>query len=249
MREIPLTVQHRGELGKSASHRTRREGLIPGILYGPEIKPVPVTVEERAFRLAMKEAHGSHILNITLDGKQTKAVLREMQRDPLSSKITHLDFHAISMNKPIHISIPIRCIGLAKGVKVDGGIMQQTMRELEITSLPANVPDEVVVDVTELGIGQSIHVGKLDLPNVNILEDPQQTIVVISAPTIIKAAVVEAAAEAAVAPAEGEEGAAAEGEKAEGEAKAEGDKKEKGKAEGEKKEKGKAEAEKKGKGD
>ena len=231
MKEIPLTVERRTGHGKGAARQNRRDGLIPGVLYGPEIDPVSVAINERAFRAAMKEAHGTSILNIHMDGKETKAVLRELQRDPVTNRVLHVDFHAIAMNKPIHIRIPIHCIGIAKGVKVEGGIMQQTMRELDISCLPANIPDDVQVDVSELGIGESIHVEDLNLPNVDILVEGKRTVVVISAPTVIKSATAEgAAAEGAVA-AEGAEAAPAEGE---GEKKAEkkDEKKEKGKEKG-----------------
>jgi len=237
MKEIPLTVERRTAHGKGAARQNRRDGLIPGVLYGPEIDPVSVAVNERTFRAAMKEAHGTSILNIQMDGKETKAVLRELQRDPVTNRVLHVDFHAIAMNRPIHIRIPIHCVGLAKGVKVEGGIMQQTMRELDISCLPANIPDAVQVDVSELGIGESIHVKDLSLPNVDILVEGKQTVVVISAPTVIKSAAAEGAAvEGAVAaegaaPAEGTEAAPAEGE---GEKKAEkkDEKKEKGKEKG-----------------
>jgi len=237
MKEIPLTVERRTGHGKGAARQNRRDGLIPGVIYGPEIDPVSVTINERAFRVAMKDAHGTSLLNILLDGKDTKAVLREMQRDPVTNRVIHVDFHAIAMNKPIHIRIPIQCVGLAKGVKMEGGIMQQTMRELDISCLPTNIPDAVQVDVTELGIGEAIHVSDLNLPNVNVLVEGKRTVVVISAPTIIKSAVAEgeaAAAEGAVA-AEGAE--TAEGAEAAPAAEGEGEKKAEKKEE--KKEKGK----------
>ena len=227
MREIPITVQRRNDVGKGVARRTRMAGLIPGVVYGPETEPVPVSVEEREFRSAMRHASSGSILNLNLDGKETKAVLREMQRDPVTSRVLHLDFHAISMNKPIHVAIPIHFVGTPVGVKVDGGIMQATMREIEISCLPVNIPEHLEVDVSELRIGDSLHVGKVSIPNATILADAKRTVVVISAPTIIKAEAAAVEAEAAVA--EGAEGEAVEG--AEGAPAAEGEapKKEEGK--------------------
>jgi large subunit ribosomal protein L25 len=128
------------------------------------------------------------------------------------------------MNKPLHLSIPIRFIGTANGVKNEGGIMQTTMRELEIACLPKDIPEHFQIDVTALNIGDSIHVKDLDIPNVEILTEEQRTVVVISAPTVVKVAEpeVEEGEEAELA--EGEEAAEGEGE---GEEKAEGDKEEK----------------------
>jgi len=225
MREIPITVQRRQDIGKGVARQIRMAGRIPGVVYGPETDPIPVSVEEREFRTAMRHASSGSILNLSLDGKETKAVLREMQRDPVTSRVLHIDFHAISMNKPIHVAIPIHFVGTPVGVKVDGGIMQATMREIEISCLPINIPEHLEVNVAELRIGDSIHVGNVSIPNATILADAQRTIVVISAPTVIKAEATAVEAEAALA--EGAEGVAAEG--AEAAAEGEAGKKEDGK--------------------
>jgi len=217
MREIPLAATLRTGIGKGTARQARLAGQIPGVVYGPEITPTPVSVDEHAFRMAMKLATRSSILNLQVDGKESKVLVREIQRHPVTSKVTHIDFHAISMTKPIHVSIPIHFVGTPVGVKVDGGIMQATMREMEISCLPVDIPERFEVDVSELGIGDAIHVGALQIPNATILGSSERTVVVISAPTIIKAAVAEVPAEgeAAAAPAEGEEGATEEAEKGE----------------------------------
>lgn len=227
MREIPITVQRRHEIGKGVARQTRLAGKIPGVVYGPDTEPIPVSVEEREFRTAMRHASSGSILNLNMDGKETKAVLREMQRDPVTSRVLHIDFHAISMNKPIHVAIPIHFLGTPVGVKVDGGIMQATMREIEISCLPINIPEHLEVNVSELRIGDSVHVGNISIPNATILADAQRTIVVISAPTVIKADATAAEAEAEEA-AEGAEAVAAEG--AEAAAEGEAGKKEEDKA-------------------
>ena len=219
MKEITLAAERRSGLGKGFARRTRMEGKIPGVMYGPEIDPVPLAIDSRQFRSAMRSADSSTILNVTVDGQENKALLREVQRDPVTSHVVHVDFHAISMTKPIHVSIPIHFIGEPVGVKVDGGIMQVTMRELNIACLPTDIPDRFEVNVSELGIGDSIHVRDVEIPNAEILAEAQRTMVVISAPTVIKAEEVAAEgeegelAEGAEAPAEGEAAeAAAEGE-------------------------------------
>ncbi len=217
MREIPLAATLRTGTGKGVARQTRLSGQIPGVIYGPETTPTPVSVDEHAFRMAMKSATRSSILSLQVDGKESKVLVREIQRHPVTSKVTHIDFHAISMTKPIHVSVPIHFVGTPVGVKVDGGIMQATMREVEISCLPEDIPERFEIDVSELGIGHSIHVGALQIPKATILGSSERTVVVISAPTIIKAAVAEVPAEgeAAAAPVEGEEAAAEEGEKTE----------------------------------
>jgi large subunit ribosomal protein L25 len=221
MKEIAIPANRRQGLGKGPARQARFEGIIPAVVYGPEITPMSIAVREQDFRAALKAAGGeSTIYTLMLDGQANKVIIREIQRDPVTSKIIHLDFHAISMNKPIDIRIPLHFVGTSKGVKSEGGIMQVLIRDLEISCLPVNIPEHVEVDVTELGIGDSIHVRDLNIPNVEILADASSTVVVISAPTIIKVeaptaaetAAAEAEAAAAAEGAEGAEGAAAPGE-------------------------------------
>ena len=215
MREVSLAATSRTTLGKGPARRSRRQGNIPAVVYGPETDPKPIEVTERAFRAAIKQAAGtSAIINLDVNGKSSKVIIRDIQRDPVTSHVVHVDFHAISMNKPLHLSIPLTFTGTARGAKTDGGILQTTMRELEISCLPADIPEHIDVDVTDLGIGDSIHVRDLEVPNAKILAEPQRTVVVVAAPTVVK--VDEPTEEEAVEAAEGEE--AAEGAPAEGEA-------------------------------
>ncbi len=218
MKEVSLVASPREAVGKGAARRVRARGYIPAVVYGPEIEPLPIAVDERAFRAAFKSAGGSAIYNLEVNGKVSKVIVREAQRDPITDRITHLDFHAISMKKPLHLSIPIRFVGTPRGVKTEGGIMQTVLRELEISCLPSDIPEYIEVDVTDLGIGDSVHVRDLSVPKAEILSEPQRTVVVIGAPTVIKVEAPAAAAEEAVETAEAE---AAEGEKPETEEKAE----------------------------
>ena len=112
MKEIPLNAKLRNEKGKGPARRTRSEGKIPGIVYGPEIDPVSIAVDEKVFRSAIKLSTSSTIFNLDVDGKENKVVVRDIQRDPVTSRVIHVDFHAISMNRPINIAIPIKFIGI-----------------------------------------------------------------------------------------------------------------------------------------
>lgn len=215
MREIPLSAMKRTGVGKGFARRTRMEGRIPAVVYGPEVDPVPVAVEEQAFRAAMKKATTSTIFKLQIEGEENQVLVREIQRHPVTNRVTHVDFHAISMTKPINVTMPLTFVGTPVGVKVDGGIMQTTMRELSIYCLPKDIPDDFEIDVAELGIGDSIHVRDLEIPNVEILDPERRTVVVISAPTVIKAAD-EEAEEGEEGEEGAEEGAEGEGEAAEG---------------------------------
>ncbi len=209
MKEVLLSAMTRSGTGKGPARRVRMAGGIPAVVYGPEIEPEPIAVNERDFRAVMKTATSSTIFTLDVNGKKNKVVLRDIQRDPVTSKVVHLDFHAVSMSKPINIFVPITFVGTPRGVKTDGGIMQTTMRELEISCLPSDIPEQVEVDVTDLGIGESIHVGDINIPNATIAAEKDRTVVVISAPTVVKAAATAAEEEAAE-EAAAEEAAAAE---------------------------------------
>jgi len=246
MKEVALTVTPREGTGKGPARQTRMVGFIPGVVYGPQTKPESIKIENMAFNAAWKKAGGgSVIFSLEKNGKSTKVLIRELQRDPLTNSVIHVDFHAISMTKPIHLSIPIHLIGVPIGVKADGGILQVTMREIEISCLPTDIPEHVEINVETLHIGDSIHVRDLSIPKVKILEEPDTTLAVVSAPTVLKTADEEAAEAAAALEAAGVEGV----EGAEGAAPAEG----KAPAEGAKKEgsekKEKAEKPEKGKKD
>ncbi len=220
MKEVPIAARGRGEFGKGPARRHRMAGEIPAVVYGPDFPSRTIAVGERDFHAAMRASVGTTIYQLSVDGQTNRVILRDMQRDPVTSRITHVDFYAISENKPLHLEIPITFVGLPKGVKDEGGILQIIVREVMVSCLPKDIPESVNVDVSGLGIGDSIHVADLTIPNVEMLTESDRTLVVISAPTVIKTVAAEAEeAAAAAATAEGE--AAAGGEKKEEEKKEE----------------------------
>lgn len=221
MKEVTLAAKLRSETGKGAARQLRMAGNIPAVVYGPETEAFSVEVAEKDLRNAVKEATStSAIFDLDIDGKQNKVIIRDIQRDPVTSKVTHVDFHAISMNKPIHITVPIHITGTAVGVKTDGGILQTVMRELDVSCLPKDIPDHIEIDVDELSIGDSIHVRDIEVPNVTILSEERRTIVVVAAPTVtVEPETEEEEGEEGI---EGEEGAAEGAEGADGAAPAEG---------------------------
>ena len=202
MKEVSIAAKPRQAQGKGPARQARMAGDIPAVVYGPDIDATSVAVSDREFHAAMRHASGTTVFNLDLDGKSNMVVLRDIQRDPLTSRIVHLDFYAISESRPLTIQVPLKFVGTSKGVKDEGGIMQVTMHEIEVSCLPRNIPEEVEIDVSALGIGESFHVSDLNIPNVEILAEGRRTVVVISAPTVIKSVAVEGEA------AEGEEGAA-----------------------------------------
>ncbi len=214
MKEVSLAVHPRGGTGTGAARTSRVQGNIPAIMYGPELeKPMPIAVNDKEFRTVMKGVQGGNAMfNLSLNGTVRKAILREIQRDKITSRVIHVDFHAISLTRPLHIRIPIHVSGTPLGVKNEGGVLQLTKRDVEISCLPADIPEFVEIDISNMNIGDSIHARDLNIPNAKILEDEDQTFVVVSAPTAAEATPAAAAAAeatlAAAAPAAGAKGAA-----------------------------------------
>ena len=134
MKEITLAAELKEGSGKGVARKIRAAGNIPAVLYGPEIQPQSLIVNRSEFSAAMKAVAGTNaIFNVSVAGNTSKAIIRDLQRDPINSHVLHVDFHAISMTRPMNISVPIHLEGIPEGVKTDGGIMQTNMRTLDIS--------------------------------------------------------------------------------------------------------------------
>ncbi len=205
MKEAVLAVTSREGVGKNVARSLRREGRIPAALYGPEREPKSVSVAAVDVLRLLRDGAGSNVLiSLDIDGKgagESKSLIRQMQRDPVRGDILHLDFHQISMTRPINLTIPVRLNGTPDGVKNEGGVLQHIIREIEISCLPTNIPDSLELDVSELGIQDSIHVSDVTVENATVLADPDRTIVIVSPPTVsTEKTEEEEAAEAAAEP-------------------------------------------------
>ena len=216
MKEATLRFDTRTESGKGPARQLRMKGRIPVVAYGPEREPTKYSTSTAELRNIFRQHGGSNFLvKFDIDGKgegKEKAVIREIQRDPVTGALLHMDLHQISLTKPLHITIPVRLTGISEGVKNSGAILQHIIREIEISCLPSDIPDSLELDVTELGIHDSIHVRDVTIDNVTILTDTQRTIVTIVPPTVATTTTEEDAEEEDEKP-EGEE--ATDGETAE----------------------------------
>ncbi|HEX9916437.1 MAG TPA: 50S ribosomal protein L25/general stress protein Ctc [candidate division Zixibacteria bacterium] len=233
MKEVNLEVKKRESRGKEKAKKLRKSEIIPAVVYGAGEEALPLEVKLKDLKAFFKATKGENvIINLNIDdGKleSRKVLLREVQKDPVWDNILHVDFQHISLTEKITVKIPIHLIGLSTGVKNQGGILEHVLRELEIKCLPTEVPQHIDVDVTELEIGDVIHVKDLKVEKLEILTDPDRSIVTVVPPTVFKepevAAVVEEGKEPELVGAEKEGEEAAEGEEGkeekEGEAKAE----------------------------
>jgi large subunit ribosomal protein L25 len=202
-------VQNRAVLGSAESRRLRRQGLIPGVLYGREQLPVPISIPERSLRSALTTSGGLNaVLDVIVDdGKIHSSVLKEYQQHPVKGLIMHVDLQEVRLDQPIHATVPLHIHGEPVGVK-EGGVLSQVTSELNVEALPMEVPEHLEADVSELAIGDTMRLSALTVPaGVTLLDDLEETVV---------ATVTQPMREEAPEPVEGEEGA-------EGEAAAEGD--------------------------
>jgi large subunit ribosomal protein L25 len=226
MSVIPLSASRRETLGKGGARKARSAGQIPGVLYGHGEDPIAVAVSAREFDVALRQHKGGNpIVNLAVgNAGEYTALIRDVQYDPLSRAILHLDFQHISLTEQIEVKVAVKLTGLAVGVKDGGGILEAILRELDVRCLPTQIPAAIEVDVSALNVGDSIHVRDLQVPNVTVLTDPDTTITTVVPPTVMEEkAPEEAAAEAATATTEPEvitkgkkEEEGAEGEKKEG---------------------------------
>ncbi len=199
---IPLTGARRDRLGKGGARKSRAAGQIPAVLYGHGEAPIPVAIGTRDFEIALHRHEGGNpIVNLAVEGGEYTALIRDVQYDPVTHDILHLDFQHISLTETVEVKVALHFEGLAIGVKDGGGILEHILRDVEVRCLPTAIPAAISVDVSHLNIGDSVHVRDLSVPNVVILNDPATTIATVVPPTVMEekpaeeAVVAEAAAE------------------------------------------------------
>ena len=183
MKTLDLKVKFRKETGKNASRRLRNEQLIPAVIYGKD-EPQNLMVLTNDFDRLLENPDGINVLlNIKGDDIEKEAIIKKIQRDPVKDTVMHIDFMEIDENKELKITVPIVLTGTAEGVS-EGGVLAQQKIELEIESLPKNLPSSIEVDVSELGIGDSLIVGDVEVEeDIKILEESEQLIANIVLPT------------------------------------------------------------------
>ena len=187
MSVIPLTGSRREDLGKGGARKARAAGLIPGILYGHGETPVPVAVGARDFQLALAKSEGRNpIVNLSVGGSDFTALIRDVQYDPITHGVLHLDFQHISLTERIEVEVAIHLTGLPTGVKDAGGILEQILRTVEVRCLPTAIPSSLDIDVTHLAIGDSVHVRDLKVQDLEILTELDATVATVVPPTVME---------------------------------------------------------------
>jgi large subunit ribosomal protein L25 len=215
---IPLNGARRDRLGKGGARKTRAAGHIPGVLYGHGETPVAVSVQRREFDVALRRHKGGNpIVSLQIDGADHTALIRDVQYDPITHSILHLDFLHISLTEMIEVDVAVRLVGLPVGVKDGGGILEPITREVRVRCLPTAIPSSIDVDVSALNIGDSVHVRDIPVKDVELLSDGDLTIATIVPPTVHEEAPPAEAAAATEAATPAEPEVIAKGKKEEGE--------------------------------
>ncbi len=206
MKTIELNVEKRSTTGKNEARRDREAGRVPAVVYGAGKPNVPISVNRKALSDVFREGAGENaifLLKLAGSDQSRHAMIKEMQRDPVSRKPLHIDFVRVLMDVKITLKVPVEVVGVARGVKIDFGILDLVTREVEIECLPGSIPAHLAVDVTDLGIGDAIRVSQIPaVEGVRIVDNPEKVVVHVAHPTREEEPVV--AAEAAAEPAEPE---------------------------------------------
>jgi large subunit ribosomal protein L25 len=214
--ENAIDIEIRESAGKGVARKLRAAGRIPGVCYGKEDAPVAISLDARALQrlLDKSDAGMNTIISLagggSLEGKQV--LVRELQRDPVRGEYLHADLYTVDVTKRVDVSVPIHITGKATGVELGGGVLDHALRELELTCLPLAIPKEIVIDVTDVELGQSLHVRDIALPEgVELRSDADLSVVSVVAASKTEEELPTEAEEAEEAEAPAGEAAPAEG--------------------------------------
>jgi large subunit ribosomal protein L25 len=214
MSETVLIAEAGRSTGSAASRRLRTADRIPGVVYGHGMDPLSVSVNRRDLRIALSGTAGLNtILDLTVGGDTYPSLVKDIQRHPVRRNVQHIDFIQVNLNEEVNVAIPVRLEGTAKEVENNSGLVDLTMTEIEVTTTPRNIPDEIVIDVSHMDMETTIRVEDVTLPAgvVAIADADYPVVTVLTMRTPVLDAEEEALAAAAAAE-EGEEGADEDGE-------------------------------------
>ena len=181
---LVIKAERREKFGKNASRVVRRAGRIPAILYGPGLDNVALTLDKKDMFSILKSETGENTLFVlSFDSEKKDAMIKELQINPVSDELLHVDLIQIVMDKMIRVAVPIVLIGEAVGVKTEGGFVDFSSREIEVECLPKDIPEKIEVDISELHLHQSVKVDEISTPEGTVItSDSEMVVVLIQAP-------------------------------------------------------------------
>ncbi|MBK7630999.1 MAG: 50S ribosomal protein L25 [Ignavibacteriales bacterium] len=187
MEKVIIEAQKRNKIDKASRSALRKEGKVPAIFYSKHHEPLPVQFSERAIHPLVFTSKTS-LITLNVDGhEELDCIIKDVQFDPVTEKIVHIDLLGLKKGEKIQIEVPVQLVGNAIGIK-EGGILQHTLHKLQIDCLPKDIPEHLEIDVTELKLGQAIHVGDLKFENFDILNSPESIIASVTHPKVEKVA-------------------------------------------------------------
>ncbi len=188
MATVQLSASPRDTVGKGAARSLRSAGKIPAVIYGHAREPQSLAVPTREFeKLLERVSAESTVIELDVAGTVARTLIREIQRHPFKKQILHIDFQELVAGEKVTVNVPIVLVGTPDGVRLSAGIMSQVLSELSILVDPVNIPRRIEADVTHLTIGHSLHVSDLTAPEgVEILDEPDSTVAVVSAPKAVE---------------------------------------------------------------
>jgi len=176
MEKVIIEANERKIINKQSRNCLRNEGRVPGVLYGSKLEPIPIDVTRPAINPVVFTSK-THLISLKLDGHEDyECIIKDIQFDPVSDEVIHFDLIGLTRGEKVQLDVPIQLLGSAIGVK-EGGLLQESLHKLNVECLPKHIPQSLEVEVTELNIGDTIHVADLDFENITIL-NPENTIVV-----------------------------------------------------------------------
>jgi large subunit ribosomal protein L25 len=194
MEQTLIRADKRDTKGKGVARKLRKDGRIPAVLYGRGLEPISITVLSRDWEKLGRHIRRNVIFNMELFGgkdvENRPVMVKEIQREVLNEKILHIDFYQVSMERMIEVEIPIHLTGKAKG-EVNGGIIEVHLRSVKVECLPTQIPEEIMVDISDLEIGDSFHVNEISISGVKLLEGGNVAIVTVTPPNVEEKKVVE----------------------------------------------------------
>jgi len=203
MEQVKLDAKARKELGKEVVKRERAKGIIPAIVYRKGERSVPLFLDRKAMEKALRTSAGENaLINLKIEGdekaKAKTCIIKEIQHDPLSGNILHVDFNEISLTEEIKVNVPLASKGEPAGIREEGGVLEHLLWEVQVECLPTDIPQKLEVDVSNLKIGDALFIKDISAPKgVKILNDPEVRIFAVEKPIEIKPEEVVAAAETA----------------------------------------------------
>jgi large subunit ribosomal protein L25 len=185
MATATLTAESRSDTGKGAARKLRAAGRVPAVIYGHRREPQGLSLDARTLGLTLERVSASSVFELALGGTTVRALIREVQRHPVSRALVHVDFQELVAGERVTMRVPLAFVGVAEGVRNQGGLLEEVTRELEISADSANIPDRIDVDVSALTIGHPLHVRDLAVPQgVTVLTDAGATVVQVSPPRL-----------------------------------------------------------------